>query len=43
VLLARRLGAEKSSLPILRNGDAVIQGSAMIIDWADRHGGGASD
>jgi glutathione S-transferase len=35
-ILAKRCGAKETTLPILLNGDTVIQGSGAIIDWADR-------
>ena len=38
VMLARRLGTGDTSLPILLAGDAVVQGSGRIIDWAERNG-----
>lgn len=34
--LARNLGLPGSSLPILRAGDTLIQGSDAVIDWAER-------
>ena len=36
-ILAKRCGAKSSALPILLEGDTVIQGSSAIIDWAERH------
>lgn len=33
---AKKLGVNKSSLPILSYGDEVIQGSSQIIDWAEQ-------
>jgi glutathione S-transferase len=35
-VLAKRYGAKATTLPILIDGDDVIQGSAAIIDWADQ-------
>ncbi|MCP5080180.1 MAG: glutathione S-transferase [Alphaproteobacteria bacterium] len=35
LLLAKRLGAPRSSVPILRSGEQLVQGSDHIIDWAD--------
>jgi glutathione S-transferase len=35
-ILAKRCGAKGTTLPILLDGDAVIQGSGAIIDWADK-------
>lgn len=35
LIMAKRLGAPKSSVPILQHGDELIQGSDKIIDWAD--------
>ncbi len=35
LILAKRLGAKRSSLPILQDGDHLIQGSDKIVDWAD--------
>jgi glutathione S-transferase len=35
IKIARKLGATRSSLPILTADDRVVQGSAAIIDWAD--------
>jgi glutathione S-transferase len=34
-VLAKRCGAKASLLPILLDGEAVIQGSVAIIDWAE--------
>ena len=34
--LAKRCGAKQTCLPILLDGETVIQGSGAIIDWADR-------
>lgn len=34
-ILAKRCGAKGTTLPILLDGDRVIQGSGAIIDWAD--------
>ena len=36
--ILRRLGAEGTSVPVLRTDDALVQGSAEIIDWCDAHG-----
>lgn len=41
-ILAKRLGAKASTLPILRDGKRVIQGSGAIIDWADQRAQDAS-
>lgn len=35
VALAKKLGAARSSLPILQAGEQLVQGSSEIIDWAD--------
>jgi glutathione S-transferase len=35
LVLAKRCGAKCSTLPILLDGDTVIQGSGTIIDWAE--------
>ena len=35
LMLAKRCGAKRSTLPILLDGDTVIQGSGAIIDWAE--------
>jgi glutathione S-transferase len=35
-VLAKRCGAKASTLPILLDGETVIQGSGVIIGWADR-------
>lgn len=35
--LTKKYGLDSTSVPILVNGDEVIQGSSAIIDWADRH------
>ncbi len=41
--LARRLGAERSSVPILAVGETLVQGSGKILDWLERgHVDGAS-
>jgi glutathione S-transferase len=40
-LLARRLGARRSSLPILMAGETLIQGSDEIIDWTEQQAPGA--
>ncbi len=34
--IAKKLGAPRTSVPYLSTGDQVIQGSADIIDWADK-------
>lgn len=39
--VARKLGARRSSLPILAVGDKTVQGSANIIDWADAASNGS--
>lgn len=38
ILLAKRLGAKRSSVPILQDGQELIQGSDAIIGWADANG-----
>ena len=35
--LAKKLGLQRGSLPILQVGEEVIQGSSAIIDWAEQH------
>jgi glutathione S-transferase len=35
LMLAKRCGAKCSTLPILLDGDTIIQGSGTIIDWAE--------
>jgi glutathione S-transferase len=35
LLLAKRCGAKRTTLPILLDGETVIQGSSAIIDWAE--------
>ena len=35
-ILAKRCGAKATTLPILLDGETVIQGSGAIIDWADQ-------
>lgn len=35
LLMAKRLGAPRSSVPILQTGEQLVQGSDNIIDWAD--------
>jgi glutathione S-transferase len=35
VSFARKLGAQRSALPILQAGDQIVQGSAAIISWAE--------
>ncbi len=35
IILAKRCGAKATTLPILLEGDDVIQGSGAIIDWAE--------
>ncbi|MEM8689121.1 MAG: glutathione S-transferase family protein [Pseudomonadota bacterium] len=37
LVLAKRLGAKRTSVPILADGDDLIQGSDKITDWADAH------
>jgi glutathione S-transferase len=37
-ILAKRCGAKQTTVPILLDGQHVIQGSGAIIDWADRMG-----
>ena len=39
LVLAKRIGAKRSSVPILHNGTELIQGSDKIIDWADAQAG----
>lgn len=40
---ARRAGdGRRASVPLLRAGDAILMDSMEIIEWADRHGQGAS-
>lgn len=34
-ILAKRCGAKDTTVPIVREGDKVVQGSDAIIDWAD--------
>jgi glutathione S-transferase len=34
-ILAKRCGAKRSTLPILLDGTAVVQGSSAVIDWAE--------
>lgn len=36
-LVAKRLGAADTTLPILLDGTDLIQGSGAIIDWAEKH------
>jgi glutathione S-transferase len=36
VMLARRCGAKDSTLPIVLDGETIIQGSGSIIDWTER-------
>ena len=36
ILLAKRVGARKSALPILLLPDGMIQGSGAVIDWAEQ-------
>jgi glutathione S-transferase len=38
LVLAKRCGARANTLPIVLDGEAVIQGSGAIIDWAERKG-----
>jgi glutathione S-transferase len=40
IVLARRLGVRKSSLPILAADDALVQGSDAIFGWAEQHASG---
>jgi glutathione S-transferase len=40
IAMARRLGARKSSLPVLAHGDAIVQGSDQILDWAEERARG---
>jgi glutathione S-transferase len=35
-VLAKRCGAKGTTLPILLDGETVVQGSGAIIDWADQ-------
>jgi glutathione S-transferase len=35
-ILAKRLGAQGTTLPILVDGDTIVQGSGAIIDWAEQ-------
>jgi len=35
--VSKKLGLPASSVPILKTGDTVIQGSSAIIDWAEEH------
>ena len=35
---ARRCGAQATTLPIILDGETVIQGSGAIIDWAEKKG-----
>jgi glutathione S-transferase len=37
VILAKRCGAKSTTLPILLDGETVVQGSGAIIDWADQN------
>ncbi len=39
-ILAKRCGAKDTTLPILLDGETVIQGSGAIIDWADQRAQG---
>lgn len=41
-ILAKRLGSKATTLPILRDGKRVIQGSGAIIDWVDQRAQDAS-
>jgi glutathione S-transferase len=34
-ILSKRCGAKRTTLPIVRDGEKVVQGSDAIIDWAD--------
>jgi len=38
--VARRLGVQGSSLPILETPDGVVHGSSAVLDWADAQGRG---
>jgi len=38
LMLARRLGTQRSTLPILLSAGGLIQDSSRIVDWADQHG-----
>jgi glutathione S-transferase len=35
--IAKQLGASNGSLPFLRVGSAVVEGSAAIVDWGEQH------
>ncbi len=39
LIMAKRLGAPRSSVPILLDGETLVQGSDKIIDWADEQPG----
>lgn len=41
-ILAKRCGAKSTTVPILLDGDTVIQGSGAIIDWADDEAGNSN-
>ncbi len=36
LIMAKRLGAPRTSVPILQDGETLVQGSDKIIDWADQ-------
>ena len=36
IILAKRYGAKATTLPILLDGETLVQGSGAIVDWADR-------
>ena len=38
LVLAKRCGAQETTLPIILDGETVIQGSGAIIDWAESKG-----
>ncbi len=40
-LLARRVGAKKTTVPILKSGDIVFQGSGKIMNWAEHEAVGS--
>ena len=42
MMLARRLGTRRSTLPILLVDGALVQDSTQIIDWAEAHGDGSA-
>lgn len=41
-VFAKRCGAKGTTLPIVLDGDTVVQGSSLIIDWADQRTHGRS-